>query len=201
MRVWEKLAFLRQREFNKELDWDNAARVVIEDLIDLVPYLNPRFLIECAIALMREQPQNPLPLRVKAERIFCGPNKDGVQIALKIGWSPSTLPEGHSRTYSRKTLVEFSAIAVALMLVSRFGGCTDFEVTKTGDRADYYLNRRTLMLEVSGTDSGRQVHKRHREKTRQLLRNPYGNSGYVVVSCLSGRQACLSFHSNHGVGQ
>jgi hypothetical protein len=58
------------------------------------------------------------------------------------------------------------------------------EVTKWGERADYYVGRtdgdKQERLEVSGTDEG-DLGRRTREKRMQLLSNPHGKGGYAVA--------------------
>jgi hypothetical protein len=190
----KRLQFSRLKPSKDKLDWANASQFCIEDSLEAASGLSPIFCVQCAIALMQEQPENPFPLSVILERIVCGPSQDGLHAAFKIGWRPETLPRGHSVTYSRNALIEYSAIAVAFSLISKLTNCRVTEVAERGDRADYYLNGRALMLEVSGTDMKKEVRRRHRRKTKQLLKNPYGLGGYVVVSCISGQCAYFSFH-------
>lgn len=68
-------------------------------------------------------------------------------------------------------------------------------VTEDGDRFDYWVSdgRRQFGLEVSGTLTG-DLETRHRIKAEQLLDNPFGVDGYVVVVDFTARRVIFSFH-------
>jgi hypothetical protein len=68
-------------------------------------------------------------------------------------------------------------------------------VAAEGDRFDYWVDdgQREYGLEVSGTLTD-DVEARHRVKVRQLLENPFGVDGFVVVVGLANRRAICSFH-------
>ena len=66
------------------------------------------------------------------------------------------------------------------------------EVTLRGDRADYWLGDKDLMLEVSGQESG-DLARLCDEKSEQLANNPYGKDGYVCVANYSDAEARLWF--------
>jgi hypothetical protein len=68
------------------------------------------------------------------------------------------------------------------------------EVTLRGSKADYFVEGRKYLLEISGTESAEHLTSRHTEKVRQLQANPFGKDGYVFVCCFSNQQAKLSFH-------
>lgn len=68
------------------------------------------------------------------------------------------------------------------------------EVTMRGSKADYFVDGRNYLLEISGTESAAHLTSRHTEKVRQLQANPFGLDGYVFVSCFSNQRAKLTFH-------
>jgi hypothetical protein len=96
-------------------------------------------------------------------------------------------------------LTEWAALGVACAVIWHFGGLRLHAVAALGDRFDYWVRRETreFGLEISGTMGG-DFEARHREKTRQLLANPYGADGYVVIVDFSTRHAIFSFHPNEG---
>ncbi len=55
--------------------------------------------------------------------------------------------------------------------------------------------RRQFGLEVSGTLTG-DLETRHRLKAEQLLDNPFGVDGYVVVVDFTARRVIFSFHQH-----
>lgn len=93
-------------------------------------------------------------------------------------------------TYQDPDLTEMAALAVACALMTNRAKLEITEVTRRGDRADYWIGDRESMLEVSGQQQGN-LEKLRDEKADQLLDNPYGKSGFVCVSNFAGRQAYL----------
>ncbi len=69
-------------------------------------------------------------------------------------------------------------------------------VTEQGDRADYWLPRLKCALEISGTQRSRELPRRQRDKTAQLLANPRRWDGYVFICCFSARRRLIrwSYH-------
>lgn len=63
-----------------------------------------------------------------------------------------------------------------------------------GDKADYFLENREYLLEISGTENAEQLAPRHRAKVHQVQANPFGKDGYVFVCCFSNQRAKFSFH-------
>jgi hypothetical protein len=70
-------------------------------------------------------------------------------------------------------------------------------VTEQGQRADYWLPRLRLALEISGTEQSREMPRRHREKTAQMLANPSHWNGYVFVCCFAPTHRLIrwSYHT------
>jgi len=170
--------------------------------IESLEMINPEalwaaFFINPAIALMEWYQKNPFPIDVQCEQIISALVDRRGEVAIEINWQAETFPNSQRlfQTVQREVIVEYAAVAVAFLLVTGITNRTVTEVTLRGDKTDYFLNDREFMLEVSGTENARQVASRHKQKTAQLLANPYGKSGYVVVCCFSNQTARFSFHT------
>jgi hypothetical protein len=116
------------------------------------------------------------------------------QRQLRITWSPADLPV-QPLGIQERTVTEWAACGVACAVVALYAGLRIREVTMTGDRFDYWVTdgEREYGLEVSGTLT-QEVEARHRAKREQLLENPYGVDGYVVVVGFATQEVILSFH-------
>jgi hypothetical protein len=73
------------------------------------------------------------------------------------------------------------------------------EVSEMGTRADYWINNKQYLIEISGTETEGELFRRHRDKVKQLLDNPDGKDGYVVVVCFSSEHILFSFHRQEEV--
>jgi hypothetical protein len=87
------------------------------------------------------------------------------------------------------------ACAVACVVAHVYGQLRIRAVTEDGDRFDDWVSdgQRQFGLEVSGTVAG-DLERRHRIKVEQLLDNPFGVDGYVVVVAFAARRVIFSFH-------
>jgi hypothetical protein len=94
-----------------------------------------------------------------------------------------------------RTVTEWAALGIACAVVWEYAGARLSSVSRTGDRFDYWVSRddQTGCLEVSGTQH-QDLDARHRAKVRQLLDNPHGTGGYVVVVSFGERRVILSYH-------
>jgi hypothetical protein len=113
---------------------------------------------------------------------------------LRLTWLPADLP-AQSLGVQERTVTEWAACGVACAVVAVYAGLQIREVTMTGDRFDYWVTdgERDYGLEVSGTLT-EEVETRHRAKRDQLLENPYGVDGYIVVVGFATREVIFSFH-------
>jgi hypothetical protein len=66
-------------------------------------------------------------------------------------------------------------------------------VAQIGEGGDYWLCGHDYLVEISGTETG-ELEQRHRQKVEQLLDNPYGRDGFVVVCCFTTQRIIFSFH-------
>jgi hypothetical protein len=118
---------------------------------------------------------------------------------LQVSWTRQTLFKAQRirHTEQSKSIVERAAVALAALLFAKLLPEGYMQVTKVGERADYWLPRLQRALDVSGTENPRTLSRRHREKVVQVLRNPLQWSGYVVVCCFAPqrRQVRWSYHT------
>ncbi len=98
-------------------------------------------------------------------------------------------------TYQRPVLTEFAALAVACILCQYRAGLEITEVTRRGEKVDYWLGDRELLLEVSGTQSGNLENLCASKSTEQLQKNPFRKDGYVCVSRFAEPEARLWFYT------
>jgi len=120
------------------------------------------------------------------------------EIKVEFDWLTETFPECRRmfQTLQREAIVEYAAIATGLLVTANIAQRNIAEVTMRGSKADYFLDGRTCLLEISGTEIAEQLNSRHNEKVRQLQANPFGKEGYVFVCCFSNQRAKFSFHRN-----
>ena len=107
--------------------------------------------------------------------------------AMKEEW------ERVQKTYQAPVLTEFATLALACASVEHFAQMEVTEVTRRGERADYWLGDRELLLEVSGQQDG-DVEALHEEKAQQLRDNPYAMDGFVCVASYRAGAARFWYH-------
>lgn len=97
------------------------------------------------------------------------------------------------KTYQEPVITEFATLGLACILVSERAKHRITEVTRRGEKADYWLDDKHLLLEVSGQQSG-SLDTLCSEKAFQLSENPFGKAGYVCVANFGGRSARLWYY-------
>lgn len=115
--------------------------------------------------------------------------------SLVLSWSG--LRNDHDRcinTYQEPVITELATLGLACILLHHNAGQTIIEVTRRGEKADYWLRGREEMLEVSGQQSGN-IDALFRTKAQQLLANPYKKPGYVCVAIYDDAHARLWYTS------
>ena len=114
--------------------------------------------------------------------------------AVRLVWSADGVPK-HPLAVQDRTVTEWAACGVACAIMSLYAKLRLRSVAADGDRFDYWVGdgQHEYALEVSGTITD-DVEARHRIKVRQLLENPFGVDGFVVVVGFATRSAILSFH-------
>jgi hypothetical protein len=101
------------------------------------------------------------------------------------------------RTYQESVLTEFAALGLAGIVVRHQAKLEITEVTRRGERADYWLGDRELMIEVSGQQQGN-LESLFEEKSAQLLSNPFCRRGYVFVVNFGQAESRLWFCGEPG---
>jgi hypothetical protein len=99
------------------------------------------------------------------------------------------------KSYQEPNITEFAALGLSCILVRYRADVEITEVTRRGERADYWLGDKELLLEVSGQSDGNLQTLRD-SKAIQLLDNPFNKSGYVCVVNFSSREAYLWFYQH-----
>jgi hypothetical protein len=124
------------------------------------------------------------------------------RFGLEISWTNRTAIRSRrvSATFQAGPIVEMAATAIALVLAHKVLRLGQLDVTKCGDRTDFRSTRFSCMLEVSGTESLRELGRRHREKILQATSNPLGWDSYVVVCAFSSRGHRVRLSSHHARG-
>lgn len=154
-----------------------------EQIADWHPnlFLEPH--IVACVAILSQYSQSPAILEVECSNIvsvWLGQEK---QFQLEVSWSEvmAKKAERLRLTMQPKPLVEWAAIALALVLTHRVVNLGQLDVSNYGDRADYRSLDVPGVLEISGTETRSEFVRRHREKVAQVLDNPLGLDAYVVV--------------------
>jgi len=175
----------------------STQRYFVESLREINPSIIwAPFFINPAIALMDSYALKPFPCTVACENIVSALLSANREITVELDWLAETFPDSHRifQTLQREAIVEYAAVAVAFLVVTNVAQRTITEVTLRGDKADYFLESRKYLLEISGTENAEQLTSRHRAKVHQVQANPFGKDGYVFVCCFSNQCARFSFH-------
>jgi hypothetical protein len=131
------------------------------------------------------------------EMNFSVRHRNGTEEANSCEFQWSAMGEDWERvkkTYQEHVLTELATLALACASVEHFAQMEVTEVTRRGDRADYWLGDQELMLEVSGQQDGN-VEKLHEVKAQQLRENPFGKDGYVCVAGYRAGASRFWFHA------
>jgi hypothetical protein len=116
---------------------------------------------------------------------------------LRLRWDTSSAPE-LPLGVGIKTITEWAACALASIVVSHYMGLRMRAVATEGDRFDYWcrIQNMDFGLEVSGTQvlDEAELTTRQRQKVRQLLSNPYGINGFVIVTSFATNIVRFSYH-------
>jgi hypothetical protein len=126
---------------------------------------------------------------------YRGESDDMEESELLLSWSGlATDYEQCINTYQDTVITEFAALAVACVLCSSKAGLQVTEVTKRGEKVDYWLGDRAYVLEVSGTIAGDLNAIAATKATNQLQSNPFDKDGYVCVARFHDPEARLWFY-------
>lgn len=102
-------------------------------------------------------------------------------------------------TYQDPVLTEFATLGLACILLSRHTNFRISEVTRRGERVDYWIGdsnvRKRFVLEVGGQQTG-SIDQLSIAKTKQLNENPWGRNGFICVAVYGTSDARLWFCTN-----
>ena len=162
-------------------------RCAIEKISDWHPRLFLEAHIVACVAVMRSHSTSPAVFEVTCENIFSDWLGEETQFMLEVAWSEETERQAERlrATIQTRPLVEMAASALAFILTPNIVNLGQLDVTSYGDRADYRSLDLPWVLEISGTETGSELARRHREKVAQALDNPFGLDAYVVVCAFS----------------
>jgi hypothetical protein len=97
------------------------------------------------------------------------------------------------KTYQAPVITEFATLGMACLLTADLLNSQITEVTRRGDRADYWIGDRDYLLEASGQQKGN-LETLHDEKTQQLRENPFQKSGFVCVANYEQKKVRYWYH-------
>lgn len=160
--------------------------------IGRVHRIDTRILIPFVVARLSEGNEvTSAALNVKLRDV--GANGEAQRRLLLI-WSKNRTPT-QSLGVPERTVTEWAACGVACAALARYTLLCISSVTANGDRFDYWVDdgQREYGLEVSGTIAD-DLEARHRLKVRQLLDNPYGVDGFVIVVGFALKEVIFSFN-------
>ena len=117
-----------------------------------------------------------------------------VDAPVHVAWSGLSTDYDQCRnTYQAPLLTEFAALAVACILCQCRANIEITEVTRRGEKVDYWLGNRELLLEVSGTQDGNIESLCSTKAAEQLQVNPFRKDGFVCVARFEEPEARLWF--------
>lgn len=100
-------------------------------------------------------------------------------------------------TYQDPVITELATIGLACILLKVHSEREITEVTRRGEKADYWLGDREEMLEVSGQQDGN-IGDLCETKSGQLLENPFDKPGFVCVAVYNELVSRLWYYENSG---
>jgi hypothetical protein len=151
-----------------------------------------------AVAVLARRSTSPCEFLVQCEGFRPSALEGEDRFLLRVSWDERTAVSAERvwLTEQPKPIIERAAVALAALTFAHCIPNGQMRVTDQGQRADYWLPGLQCALEISGTESIRELPRRHREKIAQVLANPRGWDGYVFICCFgpSRRVIRWSFH-------
>jgi hypothetical protein len=156
-------------------------------------------LVACAVARCRSVSSSPLELAVECEKLpTAGTKKENCELQ----WQSASEGDADKaeKTWQERRLTEDAAVGVCAAVFAALKEGEIYEVTAHGTGADYWLDNRRAVLEVSGLKKGKNssLVNRHKAKTKQMKQGvPFigGKPGYVFVVAFGIKEANLSYHT------
>lgn len=159
----------------------------IEDIEAAHPDLYLEHCAVMAVALMSRLSASPCEFFVECEGFSPADLEGETSFLRRVAWAEKTAVTAARvwLTEQPKPIIERAAVGLAALVFVHLIPNGQLRVTKQGQRADYWLPNLRCALEISGTEPSRDFPRRHREKTGQVLDNPWRWNGYVFVCCFS----------------
>lgn len=110
------------------------------------------------------------------------PSSKIIEENINLSWKG--LHEDHDQcinTYQEPVITEMATIGLACVLLHQKANLEITEVTRRGEKADYWIGDKENMLEISGQQDG-DISALCNTKSDQLLSNPFSKPGYVCVA-------------------
>lgn len=85
------------------------------------------------------------------------------------------------KTYQAPVITEYATLGLACILLTYNANLEITEVTRRGDKADFWIGDKELLIEISGQQRGN-LDELCKEKSVQLLANPFKRPGYICVA-------------------
>jgi hypothetical protein len=171
----------------------------IEDIVPAHPHLYLEHCAIMAVALLKNDSGSPCRFQVKCHDVGLPGQAKNSSFYMDVSWSPQIDTAAHRilATEQARPIVERAAVAMAAMLFGQLMPDCQLQVTRQGEKADYWLTGLRCALEVSGTERFREMSRRGRQKRAQLLANARGWNGYTVVCCFSASRRLIhwSYHT------
>jgi hypothetical protein len=171
----------------------------IEDIVTAHPDLYLEHCAVMAVAMMGRHSASPGEFLVECEGFRPPDLEDDTRFLLRVAWDEQTAVAAARVWLSEqpKPIIERAAVGLAALTFAHLIPDGQMRVTDQGQRADYWLPRLRRALEISGTGQSRDLARRHRDKTAQLLANPWRWDGYVFVGCFAASRRLIrwSFHT------
>ncbi|MCI0377969.1 MAG: hypothetical protein L0215_10205 [Gemmataceae bacterium] len=160
----------------------------IEEIITAHPELFMEHSVAMAVALMKKHGRSSCEFEVECSGEAL--SAIGNEFRARVSWNELTESKADRmiRTEQRKPIVERAAVALAALLFAKLIPDCRLRVTQHGDKADFWLPDLHCALEVSGTEHGKDLQRRCHDKRAQVLANPLGWNGFVVVCCFDRRR-------------
>lgn len=174
----------------------------IEDIVAAHPHMYLEHCALMAVAMMSRQSASPCEFRVECSG-FSLPELEGdTTFLLRVAWGERSAVTAARvwLTEQPKPIIERAAVALAALAFARLIPDGQMRVADQGQRTDYWLPRLRCALEISGTEHRHELSRRHREKSAQMLGNPWGWNGYTFVCCFSSATNVIrwSYHTQEG---
>ncbi|MCI0379597.1 MAG: hypothetical protein L0215_18470 [Gemmataceae bacterium] len=169
-------------------------RCRIEEIADWHPHLFLEPHIVACGAILEAYSKSPAKFDVDCEKV----QDQEAKFQMLVSWTPETADKGRRfrATVQPHVLVEMASVALAMVLVHEVLALGPLDVTVLGEKADYRSLQSEYVVEVSGTENLAELSRRHKDKVKQALANPFDWGAHVVVCGFSksGHRIRLSQH-------